>query len=207
MNRNYILLVSILLVTILVSWKFYFFDDQQQDLINVQVFPKTISQWNSEDLPINKIDSTLLGTNILSRRYNAQGKGNVYLYIVYFQNDLKVANPPELFYLEKGFSILDKGKESIIIKSLNLPIKANWLLLDKGSDRRLTYYWFKIKDKYIASYWKQRILLNIYNFIDKRTSSTLIQISVDYDIHQQEAQNLIYEFANLITPLLPQYLP
>ena len=208
-NRNYISILILLIITVLVSWEFYFYTYPQQDTVNVNDFPARLYFWTSKELPIDKADLSVLETkNAFLRVYSNGPKRNVYLYIAYSQSNPKATNPPEVFYKELGISILDKGKDYVIISPSNLLIKANWLLLDNNQTQQIAYYWFKVGNIYTHSYWKQQALSAFNNLTGKRTGSALIRITADIiDGHQKEANKLISEFASKIGPQLSQYLP
>ena len=203
-NRNYLSIVILLMITVFVSWGFYFYDYPQQDTINIKDFPLTIDSWTSQELPIDKADLAVLETkNAFLRRYTYGGRKHVYLYIAYSQSNPKATNPPEYFYQESGISILDKGKKYITIASSYLAFKVNWLLLDDNQNQQIAYYWFKVGSIYTHSYWKQQALAAFDNLIGKRTGNALIRISTDIvDGHQKEAIDLINEFVCLIIPQL-----
>jgi len=208
-NRNYLSILILLLLTVLISWESYFYKDPQQDTVNIKNFPQTIDHWTSRELPIDKVDLAILETkNAFLRRYSSDANKHVYLYIAYSQSDPKATNPPDVFYEDSGISILDKGKENIIISPSHLTIKINWILLDKDESQQVAFYWFKVGEIYTQSYWKQQALAAFNNLTGKRTGSALIRISTDItNGHQNEANKLITEFASKIGPQLSQYLP
>jgi len=208
LNRHYNLIVVFLLITVLVSWKYYFFEYQRQDTFNVKDFPTTINQWTSEDLPIDKADLAVLETkNALMRRYTDDKGRHVYLYIAYSQSNPKATNPPEVCYNGSGISIIDKGNKYIIIASSNLKFKVNWLLLDNNQNQQIAYYWFKVGNLYTRSYWKQQALAAFNNILGRRKGNALIRVSSEIiNGKQQDTINLINEFSCVIIPQLFQYL-
>jgi EpsI family protein len=207
--RNYLSIVLLLIITTVISWEFYFYNYPQQDTVNIKDFPMAIDHWTAREMPMDQFDSSILETkNAFLRCYSNDMNRHVYLYIAYSQSNPKATNPPEVFYRESGISILDKGKDYIIISPSQLQIKANWLLLDDNQNQQIAYYWFKVGDIYTHSYWKQQALSAFYNLIGKRTGSAIIRISADITSgHQNEANKIISEFAVNIGPQLSQYLP
>ncbi len=208
-NRNYISIVILLIITIFLSWGFYFRAYQHQDRINIKDFPLTIDEWSSQDLPIDKTDLAFLETkNVFLRRYTNKSQQSIYLYMAYSQSNRKASNPPEIAYQNSGISIVDKGKKYTIIASSNLSFKVNWLLLDNDENQQLAYYWYKVGDVYTHSYWKEQALAAFNNLIGKKTGNALIRISTDIDNgHQNQAIDLLNEFACLIIPQLFKHLP
>jgi EpsI family protein len=208
-NRNYISILFLLIITIFLSWGFYFYAYKHQDTINIKDFPLTVDDWTSQDLPINKADLAIIETkNVFLRQYTNKAQKSVYLYIAYSQSNLNASNPPEVIYRNSDISILDKGKKYIIIASSNLNFKVNWLVLDNNQNQQIVYYWFKVGDVYTQSYWKEQALAAFNSLSGKKTGNALIRISTDIVNGQQEqAINLINEFSCLIIPQLFKHLP
>jgi EpsI family protein len=208
-DRKYRSIVILLVITAIISWRFYFNDYQRKDSIDIKDFPLALDGWTYQDMPIDYADLAILETrNAFLRRYSDDKGNNVYLYIVYSESNPKATNPPEVFYKESGISIIDKGKKNIIISSSNLTFKVNWLLLDNNNDQQIAYYWFKAGGINTHSYWKERAISAYNNIVGKNTGNTLIRISTDIvNGQQKEAIDLINEFACLIIPQLMQQLP
>jgi len=208
-NRNYISIVLLLIITVIVSWEFFYASFTQQDSVKIKDFPVTIGNWASQELPIDKMDMAILETNnAFLRRYSEGPHKEVYLYIAYSQSNSRSTNPPEIFYRESGVNILDKGRGFIMLTPTHSPIKANWLLLDNDQSQQLAYYWFKVGDIYTQSFWEQRARAAFNSLMGNKTGSAVIRISaVITDGHQYEAKKLINEFAAKIGPQLSSYLP
>ncbi len=208
-SRNYLLIVFLLMISVPISWKFYFFDYRRQDTINIKDFPLTIDDWTSKELPVDKPDLSIIETkNAFLRCYTDNRGRHVFLYIAYSQSNPKATNPPEILYNGSGISIIDKGKKYITIASSNLTFKVNWLLLDNDENQQIAYYWFKVGHIYTQSYWKEQALAAFNNVLGKKRGNALIRISTDIiNGHQEDAVNLINEFSCLIIPQLFQHLP
>jgi EpsI family protein len=208
-NRPYLSIVILLLITVPISWKYYFYTERRQDIVSVKDFPRTIDDWTSQELPIDPADSAVLETkNAFLRRYTAGGGKHVYLYVAYSRSNPKASNPPEFFYNGSDISIIDKGSKYIIIASSNLSFKVNWMLLDNDQNQQIAYYWFKVGDVYTRSYWKDQVLAALNNISGRKSGNALIRISTDIvKGRQNQAENVLNEFACLIIPQLFKNLP
>lgn len=208
--RNYIFIITVLLISLFLSWRLYFYYPNNQSPIDIKTISLHIPGFTSHDLPIDldKFDALeIKTTSVLHRRYTASNHNHINLYIIYSEFNPKAVYPPEISYPEEEISILDKGKESIKIDD-SVKLKVNWLLLDDGQSQEMVYYWFKVGNVYTTSYWKQQVLIAFNNMIGNRKGSALIQVSTDiFDSHQENAKKIIDNFAGLITPLLSEYLP
>jgi len=208
-SHKYNTIITLLIITVFISWRFYFFDYSHPDTFNINTIPKNIDEWTSQDLPIEQTDLAVLETkNAFLRRYTDMHGRVVYLYIAYSESNPKSTNPPEVFYKNSGISIIDKGKKYITIASSNVSFKVNWLLLDSNQNQQMVYYLFKVGGVYTHSYWKQRTLAALNNIIGKKAGNALIRISTDVVGNQEDtANNLLNEFACLVIPQLMQSLP
>jgi EpsI family protein len=204
------LFIKITLVIIMaLSWNLYFTNYSQKDSLNIAEFPKTIGTWVSEDLPIPEEDLSLLETNnAFVRRYTDRTSGaEVYLYLVYSQHNRKVAHPPELCYTGSGISIIQNVHDPIPVEYKNLTIPTNRLKLLRKNFEHISFYWFKVGDRFTANYWEQQILIAFNALTGSRAGSSLVRISADVNDNQEKAIRNVKSFVNLITPALFQYLP
>lgn len=208
-QRQTIFIIFLLIITMVLSWGFYFYTFQNHDIVDIKNFPLTIEDWTYQNLPINKTDLAELETNkVFLRQYTNKANKSVYLYVAYSQSNQNASNPPEVVYLNPNISIVDKGKKNIIIASSSITFKVNWLLLDNNENQQMAYYWFKVGDVYTHSYWKEQVLAAFNNLSGKKTGNALIRISTDIvNGHQEEAIKLLNEFACLIVPELYKHLP
>lgn len=189
------------------SWSLYFKSYTQKDTVNIHEFPKAIGEWNSDEMTITDEEYAILETrNAFSRRYFTQDGREVYLFIVYSQNNRKVSHPPEICYTGAGATIL--GSHHDFIKTDLLDIKANRLTVEMGKDRQVVFYWFKVGDAFTANYWKQQGLIAAKSFSGQSASSALIRISSPVnDGGEEAAAQVIREFGSKILPEVYKSLP
>jgi EpsI family protein len=206
---GYWFLVAAFVASIVVSWNLYFKKYHQQDSVNIHEFPRVIAEWNGIDLKISEEEYAILETrNAFARRYiNPLGQ-NIYLLIVYSQNNRKVSHPPEICYTGSGIDILEKHLTAIHLADQNLVIQANRLFLEKGEVQQVSYYWFKVGEAYTADYWHQQILIALKTLLGKPASSALIRISANVGEGGMEAAEArIEQFIGMISSDLKTYLP
>ncbi len=208
-NKSFIILAVCLALSGILSWNLYFKKYLAKDTVDISYFPEKIGQWVSRDLPIAKEDYDILETkNVFVRLYKNREDQEIYLFIVYAQNNRKVSHPPEVCYTGSGISILEHTIDSVLIPDGHVMLKVNELLLAKAQAKQLAYYWFKVGDSFTTSYWKQQILIALKTLTGKPASSALIRVSMDINNNDKStAANLLKEFLASIIPLTPQYLP
>jgi len=208
-DKTYIFLLLMFLMIGAVSWNLYFKVYRQEDTVSIHEFPKEIEGWTSTELPVTDDERAILETdNVFVRRYtNSIGK-EVYLFIVYSQNNRKVSHPPEVCYLGSGAAVTSSVHDSIVSARDALEIKTNKLTVEKGKFRQILFYWFKVGDSFTSNYWKQQGLIALKSFLGQPASSALIRISATVKASDTvEATDQIKEFGRLIIPHLSTYLP
>ncbi len=208
--RPFLIICLTLALTMIVSWSLYYRQVKEEDSVDITKFPKTIGTWSSVDMHITKDEFAILETNnAFARKYtNAIDKSVVYLYIVYSQDNRKVAHPPEVCYTGSGISVQERPRVKIKVNYKNMLITSNCLRLNKGDFNQVVYYWFKVGDRFTPSYWKQQILIAFNTLLGKKTSSALVRISTDITTgNTEKASQRIKTFTDLITRELFTYLP
>lgn len=209
-KKNSLIIQGLLLVALVVSWNMYFQTATEHDSVSISDFPKTIGTWVSEDLPIPESDLSMLETkNAFVRRYTNTSDGTeVYLFLVYSQHNRRVAHPPEICYLGSGISIIQNVHDPIKVEYKNLTIPTNRLKLLRSSYEHISFYWFKVGDRFTANYWHQQILIALSAISGNTSGSALIRISADVvNDDQEKAIKSIKSFTNVIASALYQYLP
>lgn len=208
-NKTYILILAMFIISTAISWQLYFKTYRQKDTVSIHNFPKTIGGWVSEGLTITKREKAILETdNVFVRRYTSPKGEEVYLFIVYSQNNRKVSHPPEVCYTGSGATILSNVHDSFDSGTPNQEIRVNHLVLEQGERKQTLFYWFKVGNTFTPNYWKQQWLIASKSLFGQPSSSALIRISTHMrtDDDRQETQ-LLKDFAQSIVPHLRKYLP
>lgn len=201
-------MIAIILLCVSLLSSFLFYYTPKEDTVNIHLFPKTIGPWTSEELTITEDEYAILETrNAFVRRYtNQDSKEQVYLYIVFSQNNRKVAHPPEICYTGSGLTIVET--KDVTLNTSPQPTQAKRLILEKKSFRHMAYYWFKVADTFTPHYWSQQILIAIKTLLGQPASSALVRLSVDIKDDQDilEKSKTIEHFAQDILNPLYNYL-
>jgi len=209
-NTFYYLVILMLLMAVgFLSWRVYFRTYRQSDTLNIHHFPKMIGDWTSEELPITDDEKALLETdNVFVRRYTNSINEEVFLFIVYSQNNRKVSHPPEICYTGGGATILSSVHDTIPATAETLHVDVQRLKIERGRVTQIFAYWFKVGNSFTSNYWKQQALIAYKSLIGQPSSSALIRISSTVNSGNDEgAIRLIKKFGRLIVPHLQQYLP
>ena len=209
-DKSYILILLLFILSGVISWALYFKVYRQKDTIDIHQFPKTIGDWTSQDLLITDQEYAILETrNAFARRYFTPYGKEVYLLIVYSQNNRKVSHPPEICYTGSGVTILGNYRDSFNVNtnsSQPLVVNVNKLLLEQRDLRQISFYWFKVGNSFTTNYWQQQGLIALKTFFGKSASSALIRVSITIKDSEQKALSDLKEFSQQIMPFLLTYL-
>ena len=210
-GKNYLFIILLFSVSAAISWHLYFKVYSQKDTVSIHAFPQTIADWSAEEIMISQQDKAILETdNVFVRRYtNPQGE-EVYLFIVYSQNNRKVSHPPEVCYTGSGATILSNVHDSFSADSSALKdVKVNRVTVEQGRERQIFFYWFKVGDAFTPNYWKQQGLIALKSFRGQPSSSALIRISTpaQNERDDENAARRLKDFGRIILPYLQKHLP
>jgi len=208
-NFSYWFILALFLTVGTLSWRVYFKSYIQSDNLSIHHFPKVIGNWVSEDLPISDDEKALLETdNVFVRRYTNSNDEEVFLFIVYSENNRKVSHPPEICYTGGGATILSNVPDSIPSETEDLSIDVRRLKIERKRTIQIFSYWFKVGDSFTSNYWKQQGLIAFKSLLGQPASSALIRISSTVkDNSDANATQLIKKFGKQIIPHLKLYLP
>lgn len=204
-NKTFIFIVLILTVVAVFSLISYIpskFDAAIKT--SVTNFPKVIGEWKAQDIPLDQRVYELLETkNLIMRNYiNKQGE-SVNCYIIYSQDNRKVAHPPEICLQGEGATVVEKTTIQVTDS-----IKATKLILEKSLSRDLVVYWYKAGNLNTNDYIKQQLKIAINRMLRKSSSGALIRLVTEIKGESQDkALSLIQTFAKQIEPLIQKYAP
>lgn len=207
-DKSYILIAVFLIVAGIVSWGLYFQVYQQKDTVDINHFPKAIGDWTSEEMKITEEEFAILETrNAFARKYRTPKGQEIYLFIVYSQNNRKVSHPPEICYIGGGVTITESKHDNFAVDGQTEPIVVNRLLLEMSQTKQFSFYWFKVGDSFTSNYWKQQGLIALKTLLGKPASSALIRVSATIKTSEEAAIADMKEFSKTIVPLVLTYLP
>jgi EpsI family protein len=88
------------------------------------------------------------------------------------------------------------------------PAKVNRMVIAKGEDRQMVYYWYQTQGRIIADDWQKIAYLSWDRARSGRTDGALVRFTTPI-FHKDEvaAERQIQELANEIVPRLTAYVP
>ncbi|MCM8790682.1 MAG: EpsI family protein [Candidatus Omnitrophica bacterium] len=136
--------------------------------------PFTIDEWNGVEKPASDYMVAALGADsILLREYRSPSGANVELYMSYFAytKEKKTPHAPQLCWVGSGWALKDLGEERLALDSEKCSqAVVKKILAQKGDQRILLIYTYKINERYVTDLLSFRVL-NVLDSIFKRKSS------------------------------------
>jgi EpsI family protein len=118
-------------------------------------------------------------------------------------------HPPAHCLPGSGWDIIAFDRVPLDIPGLpGTPAKVNRLIIAKGEDRQLVYYWYQERGKVISQDWRKIIDLFWDRATTRRTDGSLVRFTVPLKQGEEaKADAAFQDIAKHIVPLLPAYVP
>lgn len=204
-TKDIVIVIVILLIAGIFSSFSYFNRIKPADAeTDIASFPKVVGEWQGEDILISERDYELLETrNLIMRDYTNPGGESVNLYIIYSQDNRKVAHPPEICLQGGGATVTDKTAVQV---SDN--VTATRMVLERDTSRQLVLYWYKLGEENTNFFLGQQLRMEFGRIFGKKFSIAMIRVmTVLEDGKEEEALERLKEFSLTIMPLLQKYTP
>jgi EpsI family protein len=108
-----------------------------------------------------------------------------------------------------GWDVIEAGAVEFDLPGLpQRPATVNRLVIAKGNQRQLTYYWYQSRGHVIAADYIKMLHLFWDRATRSRTDGSLVRFSVE--VHRQDeasAEADLLEVASQVVPLLSRYVP
>jgi exosortase D (VPLPA-CTERM-specific) len=177
-------------------------------------FPMNIEQWSGKRLALDQkyIDSLKFKDYILADYKSNDDLPPVNLYSAYYVSQRKgeSIHSPRSCLPGGGWKIENMEEISIgIDKETRNVFKVNRVLIQKGEDRQLVYYWFKQRGRDITNEYLAKWYLFIDGLTRNRTDGALIRLTIyiPYNIDIKDIELKLDRFLRLIYPILDRFIP
>jgi EpsI family protein len=184
-------------------------------------FPDQLENWNCPERQLMD-DKTIgnLGVTdyLLCTFKNQELSGIVGVYVGYHASQIREEgggpggnpiHPPAHCLPGSGWDIIDNRLVELDLPGLpQTPTMVRRLLIARGGDRRLTYYWYQSRGRVVSQDWKKILYVGFDRAVHSRTDGSLVRFTVPI-LHKDEAtaEASFYELAPRVLALLPAYVP
>ncbi len=173
-------------------------------------FPVQLGQWRGigEALPPSILD-VLKVTDYIMRLYSRPQSPPVWLYVGYYgsQRQGQTIHSPQQCLPGSGWSILSREYLTVTLPGRLDPVTINRVLIGKGQDRQIVFYWYQERGRVIASEFAAKAYLVVDAVTRNRTDGALVRISATVRGSEEEAVEQLLDFVRLIFPHLMEFLP
>jgi EpsI family protein len=181
----------------------------QQALFN---FPKQIGDWIGEEKYFSQRVYDKLGVDdSILCIYKNDNNHPIELYIGFYrsQREGDIIHSPKNCMPGAGWKFVDTRNALINIENHDRKaLKVNNILLQKGNEKQVMFYWFQGRGRYISSEYIQKFYLVLDSIIKGRTDETFVRLlSPVIDGNEEKTIEYLNNFTALLIPLLQKYLP
>ena len=175
-------------------------------------FPTNIGEWTGKQAHFERQIYDFLGVDdsYLST-YRTDDGGEVQLYIGFYksQREGHLIHSPKNCMPGSGWNIIYSSTERLTIPN-HRPELINMvkLIVEKGGQRKIVFYCFQSRGRYIYSEYLQKVYLFIDSITRNRTDGSFIRlISPIKNGDGRKAAKDLKDFARLLIPILDRYIP
>jgi EpsI family protein len=182
-------------------------------------FSLELGDWSCQGLermdPV--VERTLGVTDYLICEFSRGGEP-INVYVGYHESQVRrqggggretVIHPPKHCLPGSGWDIVEHDLVPISFPGLpERPAGVNRLVIAKGEDRRLVYYWYQSRGRVIAEDWKKVVFMSWDRARLQRTDGSLVRFTLPMVRGQEErAEAQFRDLAPQVLAGLPAYVP
>lgn len=206
----YIGSVSLVILAVFFAWSMGDRQERPPARAAFVDFAMRIGNWHGNTLPVEpQLISTLRFDDYLLADYAESEKAPVTLYIAYYrsQRNGRSAHSPSSCIPGGGWEITSHDR--VILPADGRAIPVNRVLIQKDREKQLVLYWFKQRDRQLASEYSVKWYLLWDALTKQRSDGALIRLSASVlpGEAEKEVEHRILQLARQIQPQLTRYIP
>ena len=184
-------------------------------------FPDELGDWSCRERQTMD-DETIANLGVtdylLCSFENPQLGGIVGVYVGYHASQVReegggagvnAIHPPAHCLPGSGWDIIDSRLVEIDFPGLpQAPATVRRLVVARGGDRQLTYYWYQSRGRVVSEDWKKIVYVGLDRAVRSRTDGSLVRFTVPIlRTGEATAETSFYELAPRIMAQLSAYVP
>jgi exosortase D (VPLPA-CTERM-specific) len=175
-------------------------------------FPTTLGDWHGKP---GVLDSETLGvlglTDYIISDYAKPSGRPVNFYVAYYATQRSGFSPhsPAVCIPGNGWQIADLKRTTYRSKDGQVSLPFNRVVIVRGSDKQLVYYWFEERGMKIANEWLSKLYLLRDAMFKNRTDGALVRLTTPIYPGEDlsDGDKRLQEFARIVVPKLDAYVP
>ena len=191
------------------------------DRESFEEFPDQLGNWSCRERQLiddETIDNLGLTDYLLCNFENPEFSSIVGVYLGYHASQVReegggpgvnTIHPPAHCLPGSGWDIIDNRLVEIDFPGLpQVPATVRRLVIARGDDRQLTYYWYQSRGRVVSQDWKKILYVGFDRAVRSRTDGSLVRFTVRILRNDEAtAEASFYELAPRVMALLPAYVP
>lgn len=179
---------------------------------SLKTFPLQLGEWQAKESSLAIEVEQALGFDdyVLADYTRAPGTPTVNFYVAYYASQRKGVSPhsPQVCIPGGGWVISSLGKVQVPVAE-GQPVQAVRLIISKGTQRQLVYYWFDQRGQRFANEYEMKWHLLVDALVRNRTDGALVRVVTPIDGTEDEraADLRLTQFVQVAQPRLAPYVP
>ena len=176
-------------------------------------FPLQLGEWQGASSALERqyLEALQLDDYVLAD-YSGAEKIPVNVYVAYYLSPKKgrSSHSPKQCIPGGGWEITSFAPVRLeSVPGLSAEQEANRVVIQKGGQKQIVYYWFKQRDRWITSEYAVKFFLFWDSLTRQRADGALVRLVSSMHAGETEAavDRRLQTMAGLVTPMLSQYVP
>jgi exosortase D (VPLPA-CTERM-specific) len=175
-------------------------------------FPTAFGEWSGKPSTIEPDVERFLGvTDYILSDYAKRDGRSVNLYVAYYASQRTGISPhsPSVCIPGNGWQITKLERTNYRSNDSNISLPLNRVVIEKGRNKELVYYWFEERGMKIANEYLSKLYLLRDAIFENRTDGALVRLTTPLypgEI-ESDADKRLQEFTRAVVPNLSAYLP
>jgi EpsI family protein len=187
---------------------------------NFASFPLTIDDWRCDhNEPLDPAIKENLGATdtLICQFVRADRTLGIGVYVGYHATQIREEgggagensiHPPAHCLPGSGWDIIDSHNVSLSFPGLTNPrSRAKRLIIAKGTQRQLVYYWYQMQGRFVSDDWRKILYLGYDRAVSGRTDGALVRFTMPIRENGAGDESSLIALATRVALLLPRYVP
>jgi EpsI family protein len=175
-------------------------------------FPAVMGEWRGHSSSLDVDVERALGlTDYVYSDFVKKGVPADNLYVAYYASQRNGLSPhsPSVCIPGNGWQIIDLQRTSYSDNETRVSLPLNRVVVARGREKQLVYYWFEERGKKIANEYVSKMYLLRDAILKNRTDGALVRLTTTILPGEREgdADRRLQEFTKIVVPNLAGYLP
>jgi EpsI family protein len=175
-------------------------------------FPTEVGGWHQTGRDVRfdaATEAVLRADDYVSRDYAGEGGRWASLYVGYYASQRTGATYHSPLNCLPGSGWVLKEPSTVEVKPADgrAPFDANSYVIEHGNDRMMMLYWYQGRGRAVASEYVDKVYTVFDSIRLRRSDGAMVRVLVPFHGSEREASETAAQFAALVAPNLPAYVP